>query len=308
MKKWILKAILQKAISFLPYKHQINFFFQKYITKGVNLGDDYFYDRLGHAQKHIESFYKYSKSQSLHTTLELGTGWYPVVPISFFLSGATQVYSLDIVLLTDKEKTLTAIRKILEAAEKGKLKAYINYDEGRLQLLKDILAQEKALSFQEILKKINLEYLVQDARKISLPAHSISLINSNNTFEHIYPFLLVDILKEFKRILAHTGVMSHFIDMSDHFAHLDKTISIYNFLKFTEAEWQWIDNTVQPLNRLRISQYRDIYKEVNIPVSEEISRPGKPEELATIKLAPPFDAMKKEDVAVSHSYFVSVGD
>lgn len=61
MKKWILKAIVQKTISFLPFKHRINYFFQKHITKGVNLGDEYFYDRLEHARQHLQNYFEFSR-------------------------------------------------------------------------------------------------------------------------------------------------------------------------------------------------------------------------------------------------------
>ncbi|MEP7168031.1 MAG: hypothetical protein ABI855_01545 [Bacteroidota bacterium] len=60
MKKWILKAIIQKTISFLPFKHRIKFLFQKYVTKGVYLSDVYFEDRLTHAAHHLKGYQKLS--------------------------------------------------------------------------------------------------------------------------------------------------------------------------------------------------------------------------------------------------------
>ena len=85
MKKWIQKAIVQKTISYLPASQKINYFFQKYITKGIYLKDIYFYDRLNHARAHIKSYQEYSNNNMPNISLEIGSGWYPVVPISFFL-------------------------------------------------------------------------------------------------------------------------------------------------------------------------------------------------------------------------------
>ncbi len=99
--------------------------------------------------------------------------------------------------------------------------------------------------------------------------------------------------------------MSHFIDMSDHFAHMDNKITIYNFLRFTNKEWKWIDNSIQPMNRLRINNYRDIYKQLGIPISQEINYDGKEEDLEKIRLAEPFNSYSKSDLLVSHSYFIS---
>ena len=60
MSKWILKAIVQKGISFLPFSQKINYFFQKYVTRGVYLSDEYFEDRLIHCREHYKQFRKYS--------------------------------------------------------------------------------------------------------------------------------------------------------------------------------------------------------------------------------------------------------
>ncbi|MBK7337072.1 MAG: class I SAM-dependent methyltransferase [Saprospirales bacterium] len=115
-------------------------------------------------------------------------------------------------------------------------------------------------NLRDMLEALHIRYLVTDARKLPLNPESLDLIVSNNTFEHIYPNILAEILAEFKRLLRPGGMMSHFIDMSDHFAHLDTGITIYNFLRFSEKNWGWIDNSIQPQNRWRISHYRHLYK------------------------------------------------
>ena len=53
---WILKALIQKTISFLPYNHSVNFLFQKYVTKGVRLTDELFEDKLIHCSNHLKDF------------------------------------------------------------------------------------------------------------------------------------------------------------------------------------------------------------------------------------------------------------
>jgi len=111
MKKWILKAIVQKTISFLPFKHQINLLFQKYVTKGVYLSDEYFEDRLIHAANHLKAYKNLSGNLIPERTLELGTGWYPVVPFMLYLCGSKEIHSIDIASLTNKERLITTLRK-----------------------------------------------------------------------------------------------------------------------------------------------------------------------------------------------------
>jgi hypothetical protein len=99
--------------------------------------------------------------------------------------------------------------------------------------------------------------------------------------------------------------MSHFIDMSDHFAHFDSKINIYNFLKFSDQEWKWINNSIQPQNRLRIDDYRKIYQSLNIPISAESYREGRMEELKTIKLNKKLVNRDLRTIAISHCHLIS---
>lgn len=305
MSKWVLKAVVQKGISLLPYKHRINYLFQKYVTKGVQLSSLYFEDRLIHLKEHLYFFRKYKGGISDCDTLELGTGWYPVVPLGLFLAGARRMHTVDISALMNKANLCLTLQCYLEWQESGALKPYLTPLPERLAVARQLLNEADELSLEQLLEHLNLNYLVRDARRLDLADNSIQLITSNNTFEHIYPNILREILLEFKRILAKEGVMSHFIDMSDHFAHLDGKISIYHFLRFSEKSWKWIDNDVQPQNRWRLEQYRRMYKDIGIVIREEKNRPGEPEVVAMEPIADQFKIFSLEELAISHSYVIS---
>jgi SAM-dependent methyltransferase len=306
MKKWILKAIVQKAISYLPFGTQINYFFQKYVTKGVYLTDEYFYDRLGHAKDHLNAYAKYGETTIPKTCLELGTGWYPIVPISFFLTGVDKTYSVDITFLTSKERLHTTLQKFQDALDKNVLSDYLTIDPKRLKIFRELCDNIETLPLEKILEKLRIEYLLQDARNLSLEDDSIDLVNSNNTFEHIYPEILQPILKEFGRVVnKNGGVQSHFIDMSDHFAHFDQSITIYNFLQYTDEQWARIDNSIQPQSRLRIDEYKKMYDKINLAITEESFRPGNMKALETVELDSRFAEKPLETVAISHCHFIS---
>jgi SAM-dependent methyltransferase len=301
--KWILKAIIQKIISWLPASQKINFLFQKYVTKGVRLSDDYFSDKLGHAVDHITYFNKHKKADSF-TVLELGSGWYPVVPISLFLAGAEQTTSMDISALMNAESIQQTISKFLRWHKDGKLKDLEPFIKAnRWEKLESL--EGKPLTKTELLKAIHLQLQVKDARATDFKEGTFDLICSNNTFEHIYPYILKDILKEFQRVLKPQGIMSHFVDMSDHFAHLDSSITIYNFLKYSKKQWVRIDNTVQPQNRLRHKDYLAMYADLGISIVDEKLRPGNVEEVKTTSLHPDFKDYALEEIAVSHVHLVS---
>ena len=303
MKKWILKAVIQKAISWLPASQNINFLFQKYVTKGVRLSDQYFTDKLVHASDHLMYFQNYRKTESFKA-LELGSGWYPVIPVALFLGGADEVVSIDVSALMKRKGILETVQKFLSWKEQGKLKDLEPYIQAeRLEALKKL--NNPALSGAQLLEGLKLTLQVRDARKTGFEENHYDLICSNNTFEHIYPNILLPILKEFQRILKPGGVMSHFIDMSDHFAHLDDSISIYNFLRYSEKEWARIDNNVQPQNRLRLKDYREMYQQSGIDIINENYRPGSVEVVEQTELHPDYTSYTSEEIAISHAHLVS---
>lgn len=290
-------------ISWMPASQKLNYLFQKHITKGVQLSDQHFSDKLGHATDHLRFYSKYGKEAEF-TALELGSGWYPVVPVALFLGGAKSVTSIDISPLMTGEGIQETITKYLHWLDTGKLeklKPFIKSE--RLSALKAIA--EKSFSKEELLSELNLTLLIKDARNTGFETNSFDLVCSNNTYEHIYSEILTGIIKEFQRVVKPAGVNSHFIDMSDHFAHLDDSITIYNYLRFSEKQWRRIDNSVQPQNRLRMSDYEKMYTEYNIEILEKEIRPGSIDDLRKVQLDAAYTDYDKKDVAISHVHIVS---
>ncbi len=293
--KWIIKAIVQKTISIFPQSHRINYWFQKNITKGVNLTDQLLVDKLNHLRKHAVTFQNIN-SQTPKTCLELGTGWYPIIPLGFYLLGSDNIYTIDITNLLKLDNLKLAIKKLIEFKN---ISDYIQVDDKRLEELQQISNSNQTMD--QILKRLNITYLVEDARKLNLSSNSIDYIVSNNVLEHIKEEILIDILFEFKRIQSPNGMQSHFIDMSDHFSHMDSSISNFNNLKFNKFIWSLIDNSVQPQNRLRINQYRKLVLN-DYKILEEENRIGDKNALGKIRLAKPFNQFDKIDIAVTHSH------
>ena len=298
--------MVQKAISFLPGAEDINLLFQKYVTKGVYLDDTHLTYKIEAARDHLHFFRAKLTEADRLEVLELGTGWYPIVPLIFYLCKVGRVTSLDIRSWASKENHLLAINRLLEWYDAGRLQPYIeNIDEGRIEKLRQLATASEMVDVAEINTLIGLRPVITDARNTSFDSNTFDLICSNNTFEHIYPDILSAILLEFKRVIKSDGMMSHFIDLSDHFAHFDKSISIYNFLKFSPSQWKMIDNSIQPQNRLRWPDYLKMYSTLNIPVSNTQIRGGGIDEVKAVTLDPTYHTYSLQDLAISHGYIVS---
>lgn len=302
-----MKAVVQKAISFLPGRERVNFWFQKHVTRGVDLTDEHFGYKLDAARDHLRYYRKYgSVPIGKATALELGTGWYPIVPTLLYLAGFSRIVSIDIRNWMSRDRQQIAFERILDYYDRGLLTDYLpEADPRRLQTLREITASPDQLTTAEVNDRLLLEARIMDATELDFAANTFDLICSNNTFEHVYPDVLRRILAEFRRVVKPDGVMSHFIDLSDHFAHLDPDITIYNFLQFSRENWALIDNEIQPQNRLRWPDYRRMYAELGIPVREENVRPGNLQHLATVEVHPDIGNYRPEELAISHGYLVS---
>lgn len=93
-------------------------------------------------------------------------------------------------------------------------------------------------------------------------------IKKEMVFEHHIPRADIErILEEAKRIFKKDGIAIHFIDLSDHFQHQDKSITKINFLRYSEKEWDKIaGNQFAYCNRLRASDYLALFGEAGFDV------------------------------------------
>lgn len=202
-----------------------------------------------------------------------------------------------------QEMTLLKFKAWRERGLLDSLDAHIN--EERWERLMEAIDNPAVYNLEGINELIGLTPLVRDARSLDMPEASVDFICSNNTFEHIPGDILQSILMEFKRLIKPDGVMSHFIDMSDHFAHFDSSITIYNFLRYSKRRWRLIDNTIQPQNRMRFRDYKEMYRNTGLPLTEELVRDGDPAALSRVQIHPEFEDYTSTELAISHAYIIS---
>ena len=238
---WIAKAVVQKGFSFLPFKMHINQFFQRRGTGAISLDDQHFGCKIGHAQDHLAFWQKHfpNLDRSSANVLELGTGWYPIVPVYSWLHGVNSMDSLDLYTWISAEHCQTTAKKFVEWHSSGQLQPFLGVvNTDRWSKLEQAAKSTKSL--ESFLSMIGLRTLVGDATsKIAGMREFYEFICSNNTLEHILQAPLIAILKHFKGLLSHGGGSSHFIDLSGHLGHFDRSITAYNFLKFFPLQWRY---------------------------------------------------------------------
>jgi len=300
---WLYKALIQKFISFLPYSHRINYLLQRYLTVGKELHHSFVIDKLNHAQKHIKSFAEFGNtSLEKAKILEIGTGWYPIVPIVFYLSGSNNIETTDIRKLYCKKSIDQALRSIIKLFNENSIRELIpKYQEDRIETLKLALNQKRIHSKFDLLKIKSTIYKSSD---YAISSKSKDFIVSNNTIQYIKKTDMIPLFSELARIGESGSVLSLAIDFTDEFSHFDRSISNFNFLKFSERKWKRITWRSYSVNRLR---YTDIKKHIVNHFhlrSEEIIN-GKTQELEEVSIHKQFSQYNTEELLVKHVHIVA---
>lgn len=202
------------------------------------------------------------------TVVEVGTGWVPLVPFGFWVCGAARVITVD-------------ANRFLQYPMVSDALNWIDGHQERLASIWEGLAPEAAIRDRlktltslkdrpgRALKATAIEYRAPaDARSLDLPDRSVDLHCSTFVFEHVPPEAIAAILREAGRVLKSDGVAVHHIDPSDHFAHVDSSISRVNFLRFDDGEWERIaGNRLAYLNRLRDDDYERLFEAAELDIA-----------------------------------------
>lgn len=302
MPPWLLKAAIQGTLSRLPNPQRWNRLLQKYITGSLELGDDYFLEKWRQCERHVDTYRRETDTSGPFAALELGTGWFPITPIGLALSGAERVVTIDLQDLLEHERVVATLERYGRMIASETISVGGPNPLGRIEA---VLDQAASLGARELLAELGIESRLADARRTGLPSASIDLICSNNTLEHIPRDILVDILAEFRRLLTPDGVMSHHIDLADHYANFDSSITVYNFLRYSDRVWPLFNNDLQYQNRLRVSDYRDIHAEAGWRITDEDNTSAPLEVLRSIRVADRFRSYCDEDLAVYATWMTS---
>lgn len=265
---------------------------------------DFLKDRLSHCEKHMSAWHLKHSDTLPTSVLEIGTGWYPVVPMGLLLSGLDSLTTIDPYPHLRKDLILEIWTHLHRCYQDGSLETLLpglDWERGRA-LLEQPPSPES--NVDALLEQWGMTYMVEDARQMSIETNSIDLIISNNTFEHIPQRILEDIVPELKRILRPEGIMSHYIDMADHYSYVDTKISPYHFLQFTEQQWGWIENKLQSQNRMRVSQYRSLFQNSGFDVLKEENESDDVSILDHLRLKVPFQNMSKGELGVTYSHMI----
>lgn len=176
--------------------------------------------------------------------LEIGSGWAPIMPYLIFYHGkAKKVATYDLNRHFSKKNSIK-LNEIFTSEYNIK----INIDPNSSYHLPEQI---------RYYPKTNLV-------DTSLP--DVDLVYSRFVLEHVKPEDILLMHQKFKRELKPGSTIVHLISPSDHRAHVDANLSLQDFLKYSEEEWENKQTRFDYHNRLRLPQYLDIFKKADVEI------------------------------------------
>jgi len=267
--KWRQKALIQNVISALPASETIYYAAQR--TFG-DLRSDRFdpMEWLQVAARVLQRLHSAGIPVTGKRFLEVGTGRAVGVPTALWLCGAGKTVTVDLHRYLSPALVTASNRYICRDPRKIKEMFKDYCDPGLFQHRLGQLMAFKG-NLPAFLNLIDTEWLAPgDARHLSFPDHSFDFHFSYAVFEHVPESIIRDILKEAKRLLHPEGVVSHSIDLSDHFAYSDDSITKINFLQFNDERWQRLaGNQYMYHNRLRAPEFVRLFEEEGVFIARK---------------------------------------
>lgn len=273
-------------------------------ARGTYLQQSYFLSKWQHVTAHLGVLGTTDGAQLPPTTVvEVGTGWFPVVPLGLALHGAS-VVTIDKHNHLDARRVRLTMQMVSDLAASGRVRCG---SPEQLSMLRTLLKNPGLTSATDLLEPLGIHARVADAQNLtSVPqARDADLLVSNNTLEHIPEPVLAGIFAEFARTGAASAQMSHYIDLADHYAGFDPRINEFHFLTLSDRQWRWANNSLGYQNRLQIGDYRRLLAETGwVSTQEQLTR-RPAAQLEGLALVARFDTIPQRELLVVKAHLVS---
>ena len=298
-------------MDYMPFGENAYYFFQKYITRSLRNSDEK-YLKLFEPKviRNIKAIYEYGNIRLKDSViLEFGAGWDLYCPIGISgIGGVRRYICVDINRFVHK-------KDIIECIDWYKRKNS-ELENMLMQEIEGFQDNNKCKDIQigkgdvlDILKQyFHIDYMAPcDMATSGLDTDSVDYIIVNTTLQHI-PFQQLDaILGECSRILKRGGLFVTNVNYLDHYANFDKSITHYNFLQYTDSEFEKYNPPLHYQNRLRHSDYLKLFKKYGFCILEEQkykSKEGDKKDLSSVTLSEKYMSYSDKDLLILGCCFV----
>jgi hypothetical protein len=295
LRDWRLKALAFRVLERLPMQRTAYALLQRHVTRSYPRAHSPTRETSASHQHHVRAFRERFGPLDAARLFEFGAGWDLYGNLVFWTLGINHQTVMDLSRWVDPSFVNGAIRHLQREPPDGAVR------------VPTTVLPEGAEFDRSLEETYGIRYLAPaDARDSRLPEGSVDLVATTSTLEHIPPADLRAILRETRRLCHPRSVVSHIIDYSDHFAHGDRQINVYNFLRYCPEEWARFNSAFHFQNRLRHRDFRPLFEEAGFEVVDEYAEhdPDAAEQLASVPLAEDFRRYRTEEILPRVGRFV----
>ncbi len=281
----MLKVAAQKTLSGIPRGRNLYCALQRHVIRSMPPDDDAFLTAVMMAERHLRTIERYVKLPLQQIkAYEFGAGATLSTAMTFYAKGISSQTVTDVSPLArhwSLDHTSDQFRRCLP---------------NRFSRLPELP-----------LSKMNIEYLAP--HPAIYPSNSTyDVVTTTSVLEHIPANDIGPILSGLRALLSPGGVMIHHIDYSDHCAHGQSDVSEYNYLRYSDRRWDWINSCFNYQNRLRHSDYLGLIEKAGFEIVSVDTTQADAEDqasLETMTIHPRFSGYSKDDLAITHGYIVA---
>lgn len=303
---WRIKGLLQKALGATPGGAALHYLLQR---RFGGLRDPR--REIGLKIDDWEQMVRQLRDAGLDIRgarlLEIGSGWYPTLPLACHLAGAARVHTCDLNRLLKPELMRLCIDELQRHLPRiaAACEAPLSEVEARHARLRAAAAHS---GDPATLTEGTIDYRAPAdvADDPGLADGSIDAVFSNSVLEHVPPEAIARIHRASLRLLRPGGWIFHSVNCGDHYAYVDPRIHQLHYLRFGAREWAFWNNRFLYQNRLRAHQFVDGAREAGFEIVLDTAHP-RPQRLAQLQamtVAPEFAHIPPERLCVTTVDFI----
>lgn len=302
---WRVKGAIQKVLGVMPGGRRIHTLLQQRVgtmrdfTRECDSKVDDWRLMMGHLRR--------ARIDIAHSNLfEIGTGWYPTLPICLYLAGARHVTTVDLEPLVEPHLTLRMVERLALHLTSITKVSQCDAIAARARYATLLAALGRGATLADATNGCITYRAPADAARTELPPASIDVVFSNSVLEHVPPAVIESCFAEAMRILRPGGIVVHSVNCGDHYAYTDPSIDQLHYLTYSDEEWQKWDNAFLYQNRLRAADFTASCERAGFAIEVDTSRPH-PDRLARLQrlnVHPRFQHYSREQLAITSIDFV----
>ncbi len=303
---WRIKGVLQKCLGAMPGGETLHYRLQR---RFGGLRDPR--REIGLKIDDWEAMVRQLRDAGLDIRgarlLEIGSGWYPTLPLACHLAGAAKVHTCDLNRLLKPD----LMRLCIDELERhlSRMAAACDAPLAQVEARYDRLRTAAAGSDDPaVVTEGTIDYRAPAdvAHDAGLAEGSIDAVFSNSVLEHVPPEAIARIHAASLRLLRPGAWAFHSVNCGDHYAYVDPAIHQLHYLRFSDGEWAFWNNRFLYQNRLRAHQFVDGAREAGFEIVLDTShaRPQRLAQLQAMTVAAEFAHIAPERLCVTTVDFI----